>query len=211
MWPAIPSILWVLLAAIVLYRLRSLIVELIVQLIARIRGGSALKIFNFEVGAVRVEQNKAAAAPLVGSWSGGSESVAPNPAITTPVDPVALNFAVERETYYRNSRRIMLVHTLFRSKRPKQLYDVLIYLVPHPDGSLIEVTGVKYFFGRYWANQVFESLDRSRGYSVVTSAYGSFLCQARVSFNDGSSYDLYRYIDFEMGAYAPEWGPEDSA
>lgn len=115
----------------------------------------------------------------------------------------AIEFNIDRQRHYDDTRRIMLVHRLFRSSKQGQVYDVLIYLTPQGRGSLIEVSKVEYFFGRYWGNQIFTSNDRSRGFPILTSAYGTFLCCARITFNDGERLTLFRYIDFEMGAYAP--------
>lgn len=198
MWTAIPSTLWVLLVAIVLYCLRSSLLELIEQLIARVRAGASLKFGSVEVGEIRIAQNFV---PSPAISSSVPESAVQSGGVA--LEPLAEDLARAREFYYFQSRRIMLVHRLFRSAKPGQVYDVLIYLVPHSGGSLIEVVSVDYFLGRYWGNLVFNSLDRSRGFQIMTAAYGSFLCGARVRFNDGTHCDVFRYIDFEMGAFAP--------
>jgi hypothetical protein len=112
-------------------------------------------------------------------------------------------FTHARDSLYSEARNVMLVHRLQRSVDDGQLYDILIYLVPHQNASLAGVTKVEYFFGRHWGNKVFPCTDRSRGFPVVTSAYGPFLCVARVHFNDESVAMLSRYIDFEMGSLTP--------
>jgi len=83
-----------------------------------------------------------------------------------------------------------------------QLYDILIYVIPHKS-SLAGVISVEYFFGTYWGNKIFPSHDRSRGFPIFTSAYGAFLCTAKVLFNDGTFVVISRYIDFEMGSCVP--------
>jgi hypothetical protein len=112
-------------------------------------------------------------------------------------------FWLARDQFKESSRHLMLVHRLFLSTKPGQIYDALIYVVPTRSGSLAGVTHVDYFFGRYWGNKIFPSTDRSRGFPILTSAYGAFLCCAKVHMNDDSTALLFRYIDFEMGAYAP--------
>jgi hypothetical protein len=153
-----------------------------------------MKIGSVEFGAVHTEQHHVPT-PI------GESSAAPE--YLEPPSPTAFELTGARQQYYTETRRIMLVHRLFRSTHSNQVYDVLIYLVPHYGGSLVEVTSVEYFFGRYWANKIFESYDRSHGFPILTSAYGTFLCCARLTFNDGTKQNLFRYIDFEMGAYAP--------
>jgi hypothetical protein len=202
-WTAIPTLLWVGLIVTVLCLLWKPLSELIIHLVARIRAGAPMKIGSVEFGALRTEQHH------VPSPTGESSSAPEYPesgAPYGPMDPLsksASELTAARTKYYQETRRIMLVHRLFRSGRPDQVYDVLIYLLPHGQANLVEVAGVEYFFGRYWANKIFESSDRSRGFPILTSAYGTFLCCARVRFNDGSVEDLFRYVDFEMGAYAP--------
>jgi hypothetical protein len=98
----------------------------------------------------------------------------------------------------------MLVHRLVKSVDKEQLYDIIIYLVPTKGNTLVSVSKVEYFFGKHWANKIYPSVDRSRGFPVKTSAYGPFLCTAELHFIDGGPpVMLHRYIDFEMGAFAP--------
>jgi hypothetical protein len=98
----------------------------------------------------------------------------------------------------------MLVHRLYRSREVGQLYDLIIYVVPHKQASLEGVVRVEYFLGKYWHNKIFPSLDRSRGFPIRrTAAYGPLLCTAEVFFNDNTSVMLHRYLDFEMGNSAP--------
>lgn len=200
-WSALPTILWVGLIVVVLYILRKSLFELVAHLITRVRAGAPVRFGSLEVGALRTEQHRVPTP--IGESSSGSESTHYPLHAATPLSQAAIELTEVRREHYEDTRRIMLVHRLFVSSRPNQVYDVLIYLTPQYGGSLVEVTSVEYFFGRYWANKVFESYDRSRGFPILTSAYGTFLCNARVSFNDGKKQDLFRYIDFEMGAYAP--------
>jgi hypothetical protein len=51
--------------------------------------------------------------------------------------------AVERDLLYDQSRRVMLVHRIQRSTEDGQLYDVLIYVVPHKSASLAGVSEVE--------------------------------------------------------------------
>ncbi|PSL50003.1 hypothetical protein CLV51_1011345 [Chitinophaga niastensis] len=97
----------------------------------------------------------------------------------------------------------MLVHKIFKSTSDGQHYDLLIYVIPHNEASLIQVKSVEYFLGPFWGNQVFKTKNRSKGFAVKTSAYGEFLCTAKITFTDNQEMFVHRYIDFEMGGYAP--------
>jgi hypothetical protein len=202
-WTALPSILWVGLLVVVLFLLYKPLSELISQFILRVRAGAPMKIGYVEFGAIQTEQHHAPTIVSSSSSAPESEYDAEGADPANAMTPAAWELNHARENFYDETRRVMLVHRLFRSTKPGQVYDVLIYLVPRDNVTLVAVTGVEYFFGRYWGNKVFESYDRSRGFPILTSAYGTFLCCARVSFNDGYKQLLFRYIDFEMGAYAP--------
>jgi len=199
-WTALPSIMWVGLCAVVLYRYRQNLSDILAHLLLRIRIGAPMKIGAVEIGAIQTAQWHTPAPISESSYIPEGFHDEDPTGLGTRVDP-GLNFA--RQDYYARTRKLMIVHRLFRSTKSDQVYDVLIYLSPHGDGSLASVTRAEYYFGRYWGYKVFESLDRSRGFPVLTSAYGTFLCACRVTFNDGTQEILHRYIDFEMGAYAP--------
>ena len=110
----------------------------------------------------------------------------------------------EREKTYDQVRRIMLVHKIFKSNEPGQVFDIEVYCIPHKDGSLIGVKEVRYCFGAYgWAGKTFVSVNRFNGFAVTTAAYGPTICVARIEFADGTSASTSRYLDFEMGAFAP--------
>lgn len=79
------------------------------------------------------------------------------------------------------------------------LYDIQLYIIPHKDATLASVSTVEYYFGKHWGNQIFVSNDRARGFPIGTSAYGSFMCTAELTFTDGTKTMINRYVDFEMG------------
>lgn len=108
-----------------------------------------------------------------------------------------------RTSLYKDSRGLQLVHTLSKSSADQQLFDIEIFIVPHKEASVKGLSKVSYFFGSYWSNKSFETSNRFNGFLVSTSAYGSFLCTAELTFTDGTSTLLSRYIDFEMGDFAP--------
>ena len=185
-WSALPSFLWVALIVAGFVIFRSQFTAMLTHLNRRLRAGAPVKLGTVELGAIRTSPR-----PLDSSVSAAPSSAA------------AVARQKERDGLYAEARGVMLVHQLFRSDTPGQHYDILIYVIPHKDSPLVQVTKVEYFLGHFWGNEVFTSTDRAHGFSLLTSAYGSFLCTAHVYFNDGTFCALDRYIDFEMGAYAP--------
>ena len=158
----------------------------------RVRLGAPLKVKDIEIGAIKIELGTASA-----SLQG-----------TRPDDGTREK---ERSDYYDDARRIMLVHTIARSRDQNGSYDIRIFVIPHnriedPPSKMVSLAGVsrvEYYFGGAWGNLVFPSQDRASNFAVAVSAYGPFLATAHVVFNDGHIATLHRYIDFEMGNYAP--------
>jgi hypothetical protein len=183
-WSAVPSILWALVAVGLLVYFRTHISDLLAAFVVRVKDGAALKVGGLEIGAtsglVATPGNFSKEDTRIGAYQDDKSREA------------------HRHQIYKEARGAMLVHRLQKSSQDGQLYDILIYVVPHK-ASFAGLVTVEYFFGSYWGNMVYPSHDRSRGFPVVTSAYGSFLCTAKLIFNDGTSSLVYRYIDFEMG------------
>lgn len=194
-WTALPSILWVVFASVIFLFVREKVSSLLAALLWRVRSGSIVKVGPVELDAVRAVPG--------GELSGAYSQYG--------IRPDENNIrGKDRFEYYAKTHGVMLVHRLFQSNADDQLYDILIYVIPHGTNSLAGVVRVEYFFGKQWGNQIFPSENRSRGFSLVTSAFGPFLCTAEVIFNDGSKVMLYRYIDFEMGAFAPCVAQDDN-
>src|SRR5208282_3363568 len=132
----------------------------------RVRMGAPLKVQGVEIGAIRISSTPQARDAAAGVFlDDGTRDE-------------------EREKYYEDDRRVMLVHAISRSNREGQLYDVVIYLVPHvriedkdPDktANLLQVVRVEYYFGGAWHNRIFPSIARENGFAVSTAAYGPFL------------------------------------
>jgi hypothetical protein len=187
-WQMLSSAFWPILVASLLYAFRSEIRTMFLAVSTRMKMGGALKIGNFELGAPTD-------APNVSKIT--SEHPIPNYAVSDDNG----ERATDRTDHYKLTRGVMLVHRLTRSQREDQVFDILLYVIPHKT-VLSGVAKVEYFFGNYWGNRVYSVTDRSRGFPVVVSAYGPMLCTAKVHFTDGETVMLYRYIDFEMGDLA---------
>lgn len=189
-WGAVPSMLWVVVIGFLIYWFRPEMKQLFAALVARLKSGSSIKVAGLEIGSA----SGLVAKP--GDFSNDDSRVG------VYMDDGSR--AAHRNDLYEECHGVMLVHRLQRATENGQLYDVLIYVIPHKATSFAGVSSVEYFFGHHWGDKVFPSHDRSRGFPIVTSAYGSFLCTAKVTFNDGTCITLSRYIDFEMGNYAPQ-------
>jgi hypothetical protein len=182
---------WMLLAVVLLFFHKEL-KSLVQDIDERIRLGAPIKVKDFELGTIKIEQGEQPSAVLGTRRDDGTREA-------------------ERNKYYAEHRQVMLVHTLARSHGKNGWYDIRIFVVPHnriEDGpnslnNLAQVTRVEYYLGGAWNQQVFPTQDRASGFAISVSAYGPFLATAKVFFSDGQSAMLDRYIDFEMGNYAP--------
>jgi len=189
----LPDILWVVFALVVLLLFKKDLHALLINVIWRVKAGASIKIASFEIGPSYVS-------PKTGASKGGIYEIKD--------DENYIRYK-ERKAYYESSRRLFLVHRLSSSKNANQLYDIRIYLIPHRDASLSGVKKVEYYFGRHWKNKIFTSIDRSNGFPIETSAFGPFLCTAKIHFTDGNATMIWRYIDFESGAIGNEYLGED--
>ena len=192
-WTAMPTMLWVLLLAGLIAYFRNEIRGIFAALTSRLKDGAALKIAGLEIGA----SSGLVAAP--------GDFTSEDSRIGVHKDDNGSRQS-ERNKIYQDCKGIMLVHQLQRSSQDGQLYDLLIYVIPHQRSTLAAVTQVEYFFGSHWGSKIYPSGDRSRGFPIVTSAYGPFLCSAKLHFNDGTTAMVFRYIDFEMGNLAQQYG-----
>ncbi|MHA6820604.1 pYEATS domain-containing protein [Ralstonia pseudosolanacearum] len=187
-WSIIPAVLWPLIVGGVLFAFRREIAALVSALVARVQDGASIKLPWLEIGP------GSGPVAATGKFSGNE---------------VPAGSHVDSDGSWRRQRTeaygggVMLVHRIQRSRTKGQLYDVLIYVLPHKV-SLAKVAKVEYYFGSYWQDRIYPSQDRSRGFPIVTGAYGSFLCLAKITFNDEKFEYVSRYIDFEMGAVAPQ-------
>lgn len=109
--------------------------------------------------------------------------------------------AKERNEIYANSRGYFIAHVVEPSARQGQEFDIFIYLIRHKSEDYGDIAKAEFFFGHYWGNMIFEGKRVGNLIGVKTSAYGPFLCTCRVTFKDGTSITLHRYIDFEMGKF----------
>lgn len=184
LWTVLPNLLWFIFALVALFVFKNDLRGLLSNVIWRVRAGASLKVASFELGESYVSTTEDI------TKRGGL--------IQIRVDENDARYE-ERRKYYEPNRRVFLAHRLAPSKQPNQLYDILIYLIPHKDATLACVQKVDYYFGHHWNNRIFTSIDRASGFAISTSAFGPFVCTAEIHFTDGNTEMIWRYIDFEMG------------
>jgi hypothetical protein len=193
-WNSLPTFIWAAVAIVVLLLFRTELRLFLQMLNRRLKLGAGLKVGAIELGQAYVD-------PGQGTASGGSVR-----AVRKDTDGQRHG---QREQYYQPNRLIMLVHRIVPSEQPGQLYDILLYLIPHPgsDATLAGVKKVEYYFGKSWGQNIFASEDRAHGFAISTSAYGPFMCTAEIQFSDGHVAMVARYVDFEMGAMGSQPDP----
>jgi hypothetical protein len=193
-WNSLPTFIWAAAILFGLFLFRDELRLFFQMLSRRVRLGAGLKVGSIELGQAYVD-------PSQGTVTGGFVK-----AVRKDADG---RRHAEREKYYQPNRLVMLVHRIVPSEQPGQLYDILIYLIPHPgsDATLTGVKRVEYYFGKSWGQNIFASEDRAHGFAIATSAYGPFTCTAEIHFSDGHVAMVARYIDFEMGAVGSQPEP----
>jgi hypothetical protein len=184
-WPVLPSILWISLILFAILLFKKEIQQILHHFSWRLRTGAALKLFSIELGQSYV--------------SPSADLIKDESALDSYVDKNNER-KLQRQMYYQPNRNIQLVHRIAPSENPGMLYDIHLYLITHKDGTLCNVAKVEYYFGPHWGNLIFISVDRGRGFPISTSAFGTFICTAKLYFTDHDEAFVSRYVDFEMGA-----------
>ena len=125
-----------------------------------------------------------------------------------PPENVTLNTPEERyrdrSAHYMASDYVQLAHVLAPSEREGQDFEIFIYLVRHKPHDLYkasfkDVKSAEFFLGSYWGNEIFEAARVGDTLGIRVAAYGPFLATCKLTFSDGRTRMIYRYIDFEMG------------
>jgi len=191
----VPALIWPLALLILVLAFRETIAQLTQLIMNRVRDGGAVKLWQFELGQTYVS-------------SGG---VTQNANAIHERDDVDRSRRHERAELAMASRRVYIVHRLQTSRDPTQLYDIVLYAIPAKEGTLASVRHIEYFFGRSWGHRIFTSDDRAKGFPVTLSAWGPFLCTAKIVFTDDESYTMYRFIDFEMGPVGAASGERNAS
>lgn len=119
-----------------------------------------------------------------------------------PVTETPDEWNKHRNEIYDDTRGVFLAHVIEPSKKPNQEFDIFIYLVRHGGGAdLSDIRLAEFFFGKYWKNKVFPAVLNKGFIGITTSAYGTFLCVCKITFDDGKEILINRYIDFESARH----------
>ena len=182
--PLFQSLVWPVFIALLLLVFRRQAGAIVRAIRQRIERGSSVKAGPFEIGEdlkqleyAQPTQKRASAA----------------------MDTITQDWDQERITIYEKHRGLFLTHVIAQSIRPKQKYDIYIYLIKHKTTDLSDVEFAEFFFGHMWGSKVFKEYHKKGVIGISTSAYGPFLCTCRVHMKDETVTFLSRYIDFEMG------------
>lgn len=109
------------------------------------------------------------------------------------------DWTTSRNSIYEISKGYFIAHVLEPSRKEGQEYDIFIYLIRHKSKDYSDLEKSEFFFGNYWGNKIYIGSKAGEYIGVRTSAYGPFLALCRLTFKDGSSATISKYIDFEMG------------
>lgn len=127
-------------------------------------------------------------------------AVIPSSAREPSVEAVEGGLEGERQARYQSCKGLFLVHTARRSSTSGQVADILLQVTQHRSGPLTSgsVRKVEYQLGPKFFAAPVEKTDPTDGFSLRVSAWGPFLCVARVTLDDGTALVLERYVDFDM-------------
>lgn len=104
-----------------------------------------------------------------------------------------------RRNIYKDNKGYFIAHVLEPAKSDGQEYEIFIYLIKHKSQDYKDVVKAEFFFGEYWGNKIYVGSNTGKYIGIRTSAYGPFLALCKITFKDGSSITINKYIDFEMG------------
>jgi len=180
-----PDVLWIIFWVVLIFLTKNFIKAAITTLLNRLKHGAGVKIGSFELQGLKVTEN----------------TDIKNSTYEITIDKNDERYKARR-AFYDNQRGVMPVSKIYKSQKDGQLYDILIYVIPHKGSNLMQVISIYYYFGKNGVRKIFKTNDRSNGFAIVTSAYGAFLCSIKINFNDGTDITVYKYIDFEMGDVA---------
>jgi hypothetical protein len=114
----------------------------------------------------------------------------------------------KRDLLYFKQRNIFLVHSVkpalgLHPTAKVPYFDISVYLASHKGrGALNDVKQVEYYLGEHFLDDTskcpasFLVRNGTDGFPLKTDAYGPTLCQARIFFQDGTTIDVERYLDF---------------
>lgn len=175
------TILWFIFISIIVVAFYKYINSILSALALRVKRGASLKVWNFEFGALRVDESTKPESKF----------------IDISVDESRYS---QRKGLYDQFNKFFIVHRLFPSDKPGQLYDILIYVRGHENESLDNIEHVEYYLGESWGHNVFSSSDRGSRFGIVISAFGAgFLCLASIQLRNKTVIKTWRYVDYEMG------------
>lgn len=127
-WTIVPTLLWICFLGGIAFFFRKEVRSLLSALLGRVQHGASMRLAGVEIG---------------------SSVALPNQVLKSEHSKTAKqddgSRQLERDKYYENARRVMLVHRLFPSTEPGQVYEILIYLLPARSATLAGVKELSIF------------------------------------------------------------------
>jgi len=118
-----------------------------------------------------------------------------------PVPRSQSEWEAYREDVYNARRGFYLTYIITPSKVAGQKYDIYILVDRHkptnPAKKFDDIQDAEFFLGIHWANRVFREKPHENVLGFSTSAYGPFLCVAKLNLTNGDPIMLDVYIDFK--------------
>lgn len=178
-YDAAPEILILLFVFIVGFWARGSVRIVLDSIAVRIRSGAAVQFGNFRLDTLRISNTSLKQPGKIESHEDYAREI-------------------ERNKVYKNTQGTFIAVQLFPAEDSNQVYDILMYVVRHKE-KVSKIARVEYYFGSAWNHRVFTSSDPKKRFAIVASAYGPFLCHARVHFKNGTHIETWRYVDFHTG------------
>lgn len=180
----VPSLLWVLLVATLIWTFRRQLKTLMGQVELRLLRGEPVKLWLLELE--RISQD-------------AIEAMAQSANVAISRDKGRQN---EIRSIYERSNYVMLVDVSrpIPPERGRALWEVFLFVTAHYHGDrLDEVARVEYALDTGWGDRVFTCSDARRSFALRFATFGPVLCTARVVFKDESKAAalLQRYVHLD--------------
>jgi len=193
--PVVQTLIWVAFLSTLLYAGRAQVSSIATALRDRVAAGAGIKATGPVGLSLELTHENAQLTPVP-------------PAGTQPsggLDAARPEWTEDRATLGKNQRSVHIAHTLAPSKIAGQEFDIYVYLVGWGRDrfglptDLRDVAKAEFYMGPAFGDQVIDATMSLGKIGFRTSAYAPALCLCRLTFTDGATAILSRYLDFEMG------------
>lgn len=219
----VSTAMWLILLLLLLITFGRKASRLLDAVIQRVKGGSAIEIWKVKIEAAAVpvglESMGPQRSPVQGLlehpdtpekrswWSRARRQGGKHVKLAARGD--LPEWTLGRRNIGVDQRGVHLAHLLAPTREPGQEWEIFIYLVAGAErtaaygmpGDVSDVASAEFYLGHMWGERtttVTWTRDRSH-LGIRTTAYAPVICLCRITFRDGHTAVLSRFIDFEMG------------